>query len=898
MAGSESTEMGMRAADADSEGTERVTGAPTTSQNMWRTWGLRIAGTLLFIALLIWLDLQGVLPLEQVWAALKDANPLLVGLSIALYTPFLVVKAARWRMLSKDMLMPLRWRDAWRIYAIGLAAGTFTPGQAGDALKAWYLQRMGYPLGRALGSSIFDRLFDVAALAVLGLLGIAVYGQRFAGQTPALILLTIACIAIVAFFAWNRTREWAVKVVKRRLSRWRANGERQAADDSGAWSLRSGTLANAGLLTVASFATSIFRVWLLAAALGVWLGPLEVSGFVGLTTAVALVPVTVGGVGTRDAVAALAFTQLGLLPAQGIAVSLLILVLNLAQAVTGWVIWLRYDFTHSSRKGIAPLNRRGTALILLLMALVVVLLYVAGAQKEERFRAFERRDFASRNNLLVGVPFVSRSLTSTVEVYTPPPTSKPFSFNVLTDTRSILPQSSLVGAIAVVRPNEICKYSLYTARYEEVNAQVQVRLLWLDNALDVLSWSDSPVWDVGGGLGSVEPEFRSGSYRVPAKATHLQFEIRNLTPRREGESAVTAWITSPKLSCGDVYVKSHPNGTQGSIAFSFDWESAIGGAIHSKGMKEHDPSTASTHGLEMRQGADWLNSLFTDNNIHATFYGTGYNLLDGNTERRTFSGDPIYKWAAPRNRWETDYWLTHKWYSDDPYGTYQTHPAWYFGDQTRRLLDAGHEVAPHTFGHLYVRGSNPQELATDMDEWLAAARSLGITNTTTFAFPWRSSNSLTADFYDVLYKRGIRAVTRIYERDMKDLYTLGAPSAYPNISVMPDFLLGSPSLNAGEEAGKEIGHQEGLQVIAEALSRRGTTSFWTHPEQLADGPQFQDVRAAWADVVTEAARQRDNGKLWIATVADITAYQRDIMSVTTSLDDGFLGMGGWKVQIP
>ena len=73
-----------------------------------------------------------------------------------------------------------------------------------------------------------------------------------------------------------------------------------------------------------------------------WLGPLEVAGFVGLTTAAALVPVTVGGVGTRDVVAALAFQQLGLLAAQGFAVSLLILVLNLAQAVAGWLVWLRY----------------------------------------------------------------------------------------------------------------------------------------------------------------------------------------------------------------------------------------------------------------------------------------------------------------------------------------------------------------------------------------------------------------------------------------------------------------------------------------------------------------------------------------------------------------------------
>lgn len=309
-----------------------------------RTWSFRIGGTLLFIVLLVWLDLSGALPLEGVWRALGGADPMLVGLSIAMYVPFLMVKAARWRLVSRDMMMPVAWRDAWRIYAIGLAAGTFTPGQAGDALKAWYVGRMGYPLGRAVGCSILDRLFDVAALAVLGLFGVAVYGQRFAGQTPALIGLTLACLAVVAFFAWNRTRGWAVKLVTRRLSRVQGSGEGQAQ----AWTLHRETIAKVSLLTVASFGISVFRVWLLALALGVWLGPLEVSGFVGLTTAAALVPVSVGGVGTRDVVAALAFTQLGLPAAQGIAVSLLILLLNLAQVVAGWGVWVRYKASGSS----------------------------------------------------------------------------------------------------------------------------------------------------------------------------------------------------------------------------------------------------------------------------------------------------------------------------------------------------------------------------------------------------------------------------------------------------------------------------------------------------------------------------------------------------------------------
>ncbi|MEO5952580.1 MAG: lysylphosphatidylglycerol synthase transmembrane domain-containing protein [Chloroflexia bacterium] len=313
---------------------------PTSkSKSAVRTWGLRIGGTALFVALLVWLDLRGDLKFDDIFATLGKANIFLVALSILLYMAFVTVKAARWRLVSRDMGMPMTWGQAWRIYAIGLAAGTFTPGQAGDALKAWYLQRMGYGLGRGLGSSLLDRLFDVAALALLGLLGVAVYGGKFAGQTPALIGLTLLCLAVVAFFAYNRTRQWAVNLVMRRLARTRDQGSGNA-EQSKAWSLRRETLLSVSLLTIASFAISIFRVWLLAAALGVALGPLEVSGYVGLTTAAALVPVSVGGIGTRDVVSALALQQLGFAPQVGVALSLLILLLNFSQAVAGWIVWL------------------------------------------------------------------------------------------------------------------------------------------------------------------------------------------------------------------------------------------------------------------------------------------------------------------------------------------------------------------------------------------------------------------------------------------------------------------------------------------------------------------------------------------------------------------------------
>src|ERR1044072_6995893 len=105
---------------------------PIPNPQRLKTWLPRVLGTLLFLGVLLLLDLTGTLPVEDILATLRGADPWLIAFSLVLYIPFLGSKAERWRIVAKSMHMPITHPDAWRIYAIGLAAGTFTPGQAGD----------------------------------------------------------------------------------------------------------------------------------------------------------------------------------------------------------------------------------------------------------------------------------------------------------------------------------------------------------------------------------------------------------------------------------------------------------------------------------------------------------------------------------------------------------------------------------------------------------------------------------------------------------------------------------------------------------------------------------------------------------------------------------------------
>jgi hypothetical protein len=234
-------------------------------------------------------------------------------------------------------------------------------------------------------------------------------------------------------------------------------------------------------------------------------------------------------------------------------------------------------------------------------------------------------------------------------------------------------------------------------------------------------------------------------------------------------------------------------------------------------------------------------------------------LLTGNPDRRIFAGDPTYRWANQANGWASNFWTTHRWYSDDPFGTEATHPAWYFGSVTRQLAAAGHEIESHTFGHLYVRGTALDDLTADQAEWNAAASQLGLSNARSLAFPWRSSNSLRQPHFDRLLAAGITSLTRVFRVRPGYEFELDAVPETPALLIYPDLLLSS-TVGSGQAA---------RRAIDEVVLRRGFQSLWTHPEEVVDPAQVE----VWRDVVGYAAEARERG-LWIAPLVEIVERVR------------------------
>ncbi|MGN6362060.1 MAG: lysylphosphatidylglycerol synthase transmembrane domain-containing protein [Thermomicrobiales bacterium] len=300
-----------------------------------RRWGPRVLGVALFALVLV-----SVGP-GRVWASLRTANLWLLTPALLLVVPFIATKAWRWAGLAADLALPdlSRW-DAFRFYAIGLFAGQATPGQAGDFLKAWYLRSRGAALAPALLSCLLDRLFDIAMLLGLGALALFAY----AGGGQSIVLVVLALLAVVVVIALVLTERWrkpvfaalariTPAVIRNRLA---ANDSLRALAEA---RLSARQLAPALGWTAVSWMLSLGRVWLCFVALGVHL---PLTDFLVATILQGLAAlVSIAGLGTRDVVLLTFLARYGYNGGTAVALSFLILIVNMSNVVPGFLVWFR-----------------------------------------------------------------------------------------------------------------------------------------------------------------------------------------------------------------------------------------------------------------------------------------------------------------------------------------------------------------------------------------------------------------------------------------------------------------------------------------------------------------------------------------------------------------------------
>jgi hypothetical protein len=270
-------------------------------------------------------------------AACAGADLRWLALAAPGFALFTAAKALRWRGLHYPL------GRSFAVYQASAFLAFVTPGRVGDLAKAGYLRRdLGASWTAGLASTLADRVLDLWVLcgwAALALVLAAPPGPLRSALGAALLALGAAAPAL----AWPPLQRRAARLLARLPVRGagalRGPAERLAAELGRLWSPRLLALA---ALTALGFGCLFAGAFALARGLQLPIGPATCTYSVAAASLVALLPVSVSGIGTRDAALVVLLAPHGVAAEQALSFSLAYLAASLVFSNgLGAVCWLR-----------------------------------------------------------------------------------------------------------------------------------------------------------------------------------------------------------------------------------------------------------------------------------------------------------------------------------------------------------------------------------------------------------------------------------------------------------------------------------------------------------------------------------------------------------------------------
>lgn len=296
-------------------------------------WLVRLCISALLLALIFYL-----VPFRDVWAAARQISPILWVGALALFLAGHAAAAAKWRILIGG---GISFRQAFRAHLAGLAANLALPSVAGgDVVRAGLVMKHAHDKGRLAMGSVADRLVDTLGLALIALASgwIAWRPKLDSGLWIGWVLLGLLAAVAGGFVAAQRLD----RLAKRRepagkLMRVAAKMIHSAAE---LWRSPGRLLL---CLVISMTVQCVFVGINIAFAEAAHVEAPVAGWFFAWTTAkiIAIAPISLGGLGVREASMAGLLSPFGAEPAQVVAIGLVWQSVLYASGLIGFLVQIR-----------------------------------------------------------------------------------------------------------------------------------------------------------------------------------------------------------------------------------------------------------------------------------------------------------------------------------------------------------------------------------------------------------------------------------------------------------------------------------------------------------------------------------------------------------------------------
>lgn len=256
---------------------------------------------LVLAALYLFIDVRAML------AHLRGIHLGLFVLGVLCFIPQVLVTTVRWGWMVRPVYRA-GLLELMKLILAGKALNALLPSKLGETSKAYFLKtHADVPLAQGVALVILEKVFDVAGLCVLLLAGVGLQATVAPGiavvalaAVGALVATGVICAGNTAFLRrWLPARAGWLQKIRSSLEAWDGI--------IGRWKKTPAHFSGILLSSVFLWLLHLMQIALFFAALGSHAPLRAILAYVPISIFIGLLPITIGGMGTRDSALILLF---------------------------------------------------------------------------------------------------------------------------------------------------------------------------------------------------------------------------------------------------------------------------------------------------------------------------------------------------------------------------------------------------------------------------------------------------------------------------------------------------------------------------------------------------------------------------------------------------------------
>lgn len=243
----------------------------------------------IFITIAIFYIIFRKIDIYLVIGVLSHANMFYLLIAIFLLIAIILFEVKRWQTVLSAMGYTVSFSRSFNVLMGSLPLSSITPSKSGDLIRAYYMKDE-IPVIKTIGSVLTERVFDLFALIIFSLIGL-LFLQKF--EFAGIAIIVLLAISVI-FFLPNihsdipANGSWKYKLYNIMLSMKTLTKNKKA-------------FSYVMLYSLLNWFLSIMQTVMFFYAIGVII-PLSITmANIPIAIFIGLMPVTLGGMGTRDA---------------------------------------------------------------------------------------------------------------------------------------------------------------------------------------------------------------------------------------------------------------------------------------------------------------------------------------------------------------------------------------------------------------------------------------------------------------------------------------------------------------------------------------------------------------------------------------------------------------------